>query len=42
MANQGGKKDSFSGGLALLTAAVYLCVKGLRQVEERLRKKEEK
>lgn len=36
------KRDSrqeVAGGLGLLAAAAYLCVKGLRQVDKRLREK---
>lgn len=32
------KKD-FAGGLGILAAAVYLCLKGLKKVDERLRQK---
>ncbi len=32
-------KKEFAGGLGILAAAVYLCVKGLKQVDARLRKK---
>lgn len=32
------KKD-FAGGLGLLAAAVYLCMKGLKKVDRRLRQK---
>lgn len=42
MADQGGRKNHFTGGLGLLAAAAYLCVKGLKHVEEHLRKKAEK
>lgn len=33
-----GKKD-MAGGLGILAAAVYLCVKGLRRVDQRLRQR---
>lgn len=42
MADRNGRDDHFAGGLGLLAAAVYLCVKGLKKVEERLRKRAEK
>lgn len=32
------KKD-LAGGLGILAAAVYLCVKGMKKVDERLRQK---
>lgn len=38
MAKTNGKKD-LAGGLGILAAAVYLCVKGLKKVDERLRQK---
>lgn len=42
MVDRNGRKDHFAGGLGLLAAAAYLCVKGLKRTEERLRKKTEK
>lgn len=42
MADRDRRDDHFAGGLGLLAAAVYLCVKGLKEVEARLRKKSEK
>lgn len=42
MANRNRRDDHYAGGLGLLAAAVYLCVKGLKQVEERLQKKQKK
>nr|WP_325185614.1 hypothetical protein [uncultured Oscillibacter sp.] len=42
MANQNRRDDHFAGGLGLLAAAVFLCVKGLKKVEEQLRKKQKK
>ena len=33
------QKDHFAAGISLLAAAAYLCLKGLRKVEERLKKK---
>lgn len=36
MAKSGSKKD-LAGGLSILAAAVYLCVKGLKKVDRRLR-----
>ena len=42
MAGQSGKRDSYLGGAGLLAAAAYLCVKGLKAVEERLKKKKTK
>lgn len=42
MADPNRRDDHFAGGLGLLAATVYLCVKGLKKVEERLRKKQEK
>lgn len=38
MSKQSDKKNYFAAGTALLTAAAYLCVKGLKKVEERLKK----
>lgn len=40
MAGQKPGKDHFAAGLALLAAAAALCLRGLRQAEENLRKKE--
>ena len=37
-----GRQNHFGAGLALLAAAACLCVKGLRQVEDRLKQKTEK
>ena len=37
-----GRQNHFGTGLALLAAAACLCVKGLRQVEDRLKEKTEK
>lgn len=42
MANQNRRDDHFAGGLGLLAAAVYLCVKGLKKVEDRLQKRQKK
>lgn len=42
MADRNRRDDHFAGGLGLLAAAAYLCVKGLKKVEERLRKKSQK
>lgn len=42
MADRTGRGNHFAGGLGLLAAAAYLCVRGLKQVEKRLRKKGEK
>lgn len=42
MADRNGRDNHYAGGLGLLVAAAYLCVKGLKKVEERLRKKSEK
>lgn len=36
------KKDSLTGGLGLLAAAVYLCLKGLKRVDAHLKKEAEK
>lgn len=36
------KNDGLAGGLGILAATVYLCYKGLKRVDERLRKKKEK
>ena len=36
------KQNHFGAGLALLAAAACLCVKGLGQVEDRLKRKTEK
>ena len=36
------KQNHFGAGLALLAAAACLCVKGLGQVEDRLKEKTEK
>lgn len=38
MAKKGDRKD-LAGGLGILAAAAYLCVKGLKKVDKRLRKK---
>ncbi|WP_298024461.1 hypothetical protein [uncultured Dysosmobacter sp.] len=38
MAKNNGKKD-VAGGLGILAAAMYLCLKGLKKVDERLRQK---
>lgn len=42
MAERNGRDNHFAGGLGLLAAAVYLCVKGLKRVEERLHKREKR
>lgn len=42
MTDRNSGKDHFAGGLGLLAVAVYLCVKGLKTVEEQLRKRTEK
>lgn len=42
MADRNGRDNHFAGGLGLLAAAAYLCVKGLKKVEERLRTKSKK
>lgn len=42
MADRNRRDDHFAGGLGLLAATAYLCVKGLKKVEERLRKKSQK
>nr|WP_325251833.1 hypothetical protein [uncultured Oscillibacter sp.] len=42
MGDRNRRDDHFAGGLGLLAAAVYLCVKGLKQVEEHLRKRQKK
>ena len=39
MARQYGNKDSFAGGIGLLAATAYLCIQGLKKVEQRLKKK---
>ena len=39
MASQSERGNHFAGGLGLLAAATILCVKGLRRVEKRLRKR---
>lgn len=36
------KRDSFAGGAALLSAMAYLCLKGLKKVEERLKRREKR
>ena len=33
------KKENWAGGVGILAAAVYLCVKGLRQVDARIRER---
>lgn len=33
------KKNHFAGGLGILAAAAYLCLQGLKQVDQRLKKK---
>lgn len=35
------KRDSAAGGLAILAAAAYVCWKGLKRVDRRLREKGE-
>ncbi|MEY8261232.1 hypothetical protein AALA80_12885 [Oscillospiraceae bacterium 50-60] len=42
MAERNGRDNHFAGGLGLLAAAAYLCVKGLKRVEERLQKREKR
>ena len=42
MAERHGRDNHFAGGLGLLAAAAYLCVKGLKRVEERLQKREKR
>lgn len=42
MTDKRGKGNHFAAGLGILAAAAYLCMKGLKQVEEHLRKKAEK
>ena len=42
MDRRNGRKDHFAGGIGLLAAAAYLCVRELRKVEERLKKREGK
>lgn len=42
MADRNGRDNHFAGGLGLLAAAAYLCVKGLKEVDGHLRKKAEK
>jgi hypothetical protein len=42
VAGNTGKQDSPLGGLGLLAAAVYLCVKGLKKVDARLKKQAER
>lgn len=36
------KKNHFAGGLGLLAATAYLCVRGLKQVDTRLKGRETK
>lgn len=36
------RKNGLAGGLAILAAAACLCYRGLRGVDEKLRKKSEK
>ncbi len=38
MAKNGDRKD-LAGGLGILAAAMYLCLKGLKKVDEHLRQK---
>jgi hypothetical protein len=35
------KKDSYAGGLAILAAVGYLCLKGLKQVDAHLKEQAE-
>lgn len=42
MAERNGRGNHFAGGLGLLAAAAYLCIKGLKKTEERLRKRQKK
>ncbi len=39
MSRQSGKKNFFAAGLGILAAAACLCLKGLKQVDQRLKKK---
>jgi hypothetical protein len=36
------RKDNYAGGLAILAAAGYLCLKGLKQVDARLKEQAER
>ena len=42
MADRNRRGDHFAGGLRLLAAAAYLCVKGLKKVEAHMRKQSKK
>lgn len=42
MADRSRRDDHFAGGLGLLAAAVYLCVRGLKKVEKQLQKRQKK
>ena len=42
MAKNTGKKEGFAGGLGILAAAAYLCVKGLKRVDAHMREKAKK
>jgi hypothetical protein len=42
MNQKGGRRESAAGGLAILAAAAYFCMKGLKRVDAKLKKKAEK
>ena len=42
MGDRNRRDDHFAGGLGLLAAAAYLCVKGLKKVEAHMRKQSKK
>lgn len=42
MAKNTEKREGFAGGLGILVAAAYLCIKGLKQVDAHLKEKAEK
>lgn len=42
MADRNGRDNHYAESLGLLAAAAYLCVKGLKKVEEHLRKRQKK
>lgn len=39
VSRQSRKQNSFAGGLGILAAAACLCLRGLRQIDRRLKKK---
>ncbi len=42
MEKRSGRKDGFAGGLGILAVASYACIKALKAIDARLKKKSEK